>query len=180
MTTTGNFLLFAQETGKDIKKLRSQQNGNVADLSALATTAKANLVEAINETLAIANQAKTASASTVTISDTTVSKTKVFSSSFVVELMDKVGMNLGGAGLNTSVYKTIEALSVALNTVVSTTIPGINTSLAATVNFVDYSKAQTLTQAQKDFACANIEAVSLSLFGDPNVDLLAAYNTAKA
>ena len=50
----------------------------------------------------------------------------------------------------------------------------VASALAKTVgNKVDYANAQTLTTAQKLQACTNIG------IGDPSIDLVAIYNTAK-
>ena len=45
----------ATRIGTDVKTLRSLINGNVADLSALTTTAKGNLVAAVNEVRGLAS-----------------------------------------------------------------------------------------------------------------------------
>jgi hypothetical protein len=180
MATTSNFLLFAQEAGKDIKALRTYQRGTATDLTALATTAKDNLVNAINETYTLAKQAKDLANTSVYIVDGLASDASTYSSQKIEQVVGNSKNSLGGTGLAAATYKTIDALSAKLDEVVKTTIPGLNASVAATINFVDYSKAQTLTQAQKDTACNNIGALSLALFGDPNTDFLAAYNAAKA
>lgn len=77
------FAALAEEIGNEHKALRMLINGNVVDLDALTTTAKANLVEALNEVreLAIANDA--------TIDDETVSTDSTYSSAKIVATIDE-------------------------------------------------------------------------------------------
>lgn len=178
MATTTNFLQTVQKIGQDIKADRVKINGNAADLSALATTAKDNLVNAINEALSVANQAKTRANAGVAIDDSKVASNTTWSSSKIISENSLDMASLGGPDRLTGTYKNIATLSIAVDLLNNTTIPNLSTSLAGSIKFVDYSQNQTLTQAQKDTACANIGAISLALFGDPATDFLAAFNAA--
>ena len=68
----------ATAIGADIRKVTMQINGRAADLSALKTTAKTNLVAALNELKDALTDIQTQPGG-VTINDTTASTTMTFS-----------------------------------------------------------------------------------------------------
>ena len=75
MSLKTNVENLAQSMGNELKKTRVLVNGNAADLSALTTTAKTNLVAAINEVAAAIGDAG------AVIDDATISTLAVWSSS---------------------------------------------------------------------------------------------------
>lgn len=72
MTLSTNVSNLATRIATEVKLVKTQLNGNASDLTALNTTAKANLVEAINEVITIANGK---------INDSSVSTSTAWSSS---------------------------------------------------------------------------------------------------
>ena len=69
MTTSTNVTLLATRAGQEAKALRTLINLNAADLSALNTTEKTNVVGALNEVLAAANAGPTINDAGTTTSD---------------------------------------------------------------------------------------------------------------
>jgi hypothetical protein len=80
---------------------------------------------------------------------------------------------VGGAG---AALDTLKELADALNN-----DPSFATTIATQIaNRVRFDDAQVLTAPQKAQARANIGAQSAAAIGDPDRDLVADYNTAKA
>ena len=166
-TTAQRIISLAQAVGADIKQL--QANGGV--LASLNTTAKGNIVAALNEVLAIAqaaagggvaiNDAATNGATTVTWSaDKIFDEIAAMRASLKTELV-------AGAG---AALDTFAELATAL---------GNDPTFAATIatglgNRVRFDAAQVLTAGQKTQACANIG------IGEPDTDFVASYTAAKA
>lgn len=155
------------------KLLKTLINGNLADLSGLNTTAKSNLVSAVNEVLSLA-QAATSSGGAV-IDDATARTTTVYSSSKVTAdiaaaraaLKDEI---LGGAGAAFDTLSELNTLISAGDQADQNAITALNTALG---NRVRFDAAQTLTVAQKATATANIGAVALADFGSTTTDYVA-------
>ena len=171
MSLENRLISLAQAIGADIKSLR-QADGS---LSSLTTTAKSSLVAAINELHSLVGAGGGA-----TIDDaagdgaTTVtwSADKIVDSIAAAKLAVKNEL-VDGAG---AALDTLTELAAAL---------GNDPSFAATIageiaNRVRYDAAQTLTAPQQTQARANIGAQSAAAIGDPERDLVADYNTAKA
>lgn len=157
MALDSKLTLLAQALGTDVKTL----NAAVGKPSALTTTAKASLVAAINE-LQAALQSATG------INDTSVSTSSTYSSSKITDLLAKLKSDiLGGAS---AAYDTLKEIETKLGSD-DTALANL---LTAVGNRVSFSDVQTLTAAQQLQACQNIGV------GDPTVDLVAAYNAAKA
>lgn len=151
----------AQAIATDIKTLLSNQ-GN---LTALNTTAKGSLVAAINEIHAALSSAGGAiidDAATTGDTDSTWSANKI-----IAELGNLRTGLLNGVD---PAFDTLQELAAELGDQDS----AINNLLAAVGNRIRYDTSQTLTTAQQLQACQNIGV------GNPEIDLVAAYNAAKA
>ena len=173
MTLEQRLIALAQAMGADVKALLQAQGS----LSALSTTAKNNLVAAINE---LKTAVDAAAGSGVSIDDgagdgatgVTWSADKIFDSIAAAKLAVKNELVDGAA----AALDTLTELAAAL---------GNDPSFAATIageiaNRVRYDAAQTLTAPQQTQARANIGAQSAAAIGDPDRDLVADYTAAKA
>lgn len=154
-----NLRAFAQAVGVDIGAIITSRG----DLANLSTTAKNNLVAAINELKGIIDQVDTR-----LIDDASTAGDRTWSSSKITAMLAQVKTDiLDGAP---AAFDTLKEISdyLASNT---TAVDGL---LTAINNRVRFDAAQTLTTAQQLQACTNIGV------GDPEVDLVAVYTTAKA
>lgn len=164
MTMETRLIALAQAIGADVKSLRAAQG----DLTSLSTTAKGNLVAAINEVVALVGAGGVQIDDSAGNGDTGVtwSADKIFDSIELAKQAVKDSI-LGGAG---AALDTLKELADALNN-----DPNFAATIATQIsNRVRYDAAQTLTTAQRLQACQNIG------IGDPEADFVAAYNTAKA
>lgn len=164
MTMETRLIALAQAIGADVKSLRAAQG----DLSSLSTTAKGNLVAAINEVVGLVGAGGVQIDDGAGNGDTVVtwSADKIFDSIELAKQAVKDSI-LGGAG---AALDTLKELADALNN-----DPNFAATIATQIsNRVRYDAAQTLTTAQRLQACQNIG------IGDPEADFVAAYNTAKA
>lgn len=170
MSLETRLIALAQAVGADIKSLKAADG----TLSGLSTTAKSNLVAAINE---LYNMIGAAGA---TIDDAagngatavTWSADKIFDS---IELAKTAVTNsiVDGAG---AALDTLKELATALNN-----DPSFAATIASEIaNRVRFDAAQTLDATQKAQANANIGAASLVNTGNLDADLASAYATAKA
>jgi hypothetical protein len=159
-------IALAQAIGADIKSI----NANSGSLSSLTTSAKTNLVAAINEIKSIADDAG------VKIDDLAVEGA---AGKLVVWSADKVSSSITAA--KTSVKNEIlDGAGEALDTLKELAAalgndPNFATTIANEMGKrVRFDAAQTLTEFQKKQACGNIGV------GDPEHNFVADYNTAKA
>lgn len=164
MTLETKIIAVVQAIGADIKDLRTKQG----DLTALSTTAKGNLVAAINELYgllgssgAVIDDAAGDGATAVTWS-----ADKIFDTIEAAKAAVKAELTDGAS----TALDTLAELAAAL---------GNDPNYAATIatelgNRVRYDAAQTLTTAQRLQACTNIGV------GDPEHDFVTDYTTAKA
>ena len=161
MSFETRIVALAQAIGADVKSLTAKQG----DLTSLSTTAKTNIVAAINELYAaLGNKIDDLAgdgATTVTWSANKIYDTiEAAKSAIKNELID------GSA----AALDTLKELAAALNN-----DPSFATTIATELgNRVRFDAAQTLTTAQKLQACTNIGV------GDPERDLAADYAAAKA
>jgi capsid protein len=152
-TQLHSFVLRVAEEFNSVKT----RTGLLADLS---TTDKSSLVAAINELK---------SAVLAAIDDETARTTTTYSSSKVVSLLDALKADiLGGAD---PAYDTLVELQRALQDDQS----GIAALTAAIDKRVRFDAAQTLTDAEKAQARANIGAVSATDVGDTTTDFVALF-----
>ncbi|MFZ3184243.1 MAG: hypothetical protein WA173_08870 [Pseudomonas sp.] len=164
MSLATQIVTLAQAIGADIKDLRTKQG----DLTSLSTTAKGNLVAAINELQAALAGAGAAINDSAGDGATTVtwSANKIFDVIEAAKAAVKADLTNGAS----AAMDTLNELSAAL---------GNDPSFAATVatdlsNRVRFDAAQTLTVAQQAQACTNIGV------GDPEHNFVTDYNAAKA
>lgn len=163
MSLENKIIALAQAIGADVKALKA----SAGDLTALSTTAKGNLVAAINELYTMANSAGAtiddnagAGATAVAWSaDKITSEIAIARQGVKDELVDGAGAALD----------TLKEFADAINN---------DPSFAATIasdlaNRVRYDAIQTLNTAQKLQACTNIG------IGDPEHNFVADYTAAK-
>lgn len=142
-------------------------NGNAADLSALTTTQKGNLVAALNELKAAIDSIGTP----VTINDASAaSTTQTWSvtkiSSEITAALNALTTGAPGA------LNTLDELAAAL---------GDDANFAATIttalgNRVRVDVAQGLTAPQQAQARSNIGAQEAALIGDPDTNFVTTFN----
>ena len=161
MSLETKLVAFAQAVGVDIGELIETRG----DLAALTTTQKTSLVAAINELKAglgsIDLTAIINDAAGVGVVDKTWSADKIVSAldALKTEILD-------GAPEAFNTLKEIADYLAANDGTLEALLTAIN-------NRVRFDAAQTLTTEQKLTACTNIGV------GNPEVDLVAAYTTAK-
>jgi hypothetical protein len=149
-------------------------NGNAADLTALSTTAKGNLVAAINE---LKQEIGTvAGNSGATINDASAaSTTQTYSINKILSEINAARAALkneilGGAG---AAYDTLQELKTLLDTE-SGEIDALTTAIG---NRVRFDAAQTLTAPQQVTARSNIGAQAAADIGNTDQDLVAVFTT---
>lgn len=185
----------ATRVGTEVKSLRTLINGNAANLNGLTTTAKGNLVLAINEikaevaaaassggaaindttpsTTQVYSSSKTVASIAALISDTTPSTTNVYSSSKTSDLITTtVNGILDGAP---AALDTLNELAAAIGDNANYAA-SVTTSLAGKVGVV----AQTFTVPEKTQALANIGAIAASSIGDPETNFVTIFEAAIA
>lgn len=164
MTLAAQINALASGIGADIKDLRTKQG----TLTSLSTTAKANLVAAINELYSMLGNAGAQINDTAGDGNTTEtwSANKIFDTIEAAKLAVKNDL-VNGAG---ATLDTLNELAAALGN-----DPNFATTLATEMGKrVRFDAAQTLSAAEKLQACNNIG------IGDPETDFAATYATAKA
>jgi hypothetical protein len=158
----------ATRVGTECKAIRTLTNGNAADLSALTTTAKNNLVAALNEVRSLA-------ASSAAINDAATASGTTWSSSKIdSQITSAINALATGAP---AALDTLDELAAAL---------GDDANFAATTtvalgNRVRHdTAAQGLTLTQKQNARTNIDAYGSVEIGNPDTDFVAVFNAAAA
>lgn len=152
----------ATRIGTEFKTVRTEVDGKVGTLASLTTTAKTNLVAAVNELDAAIDAIGTPAA----IADGSTALTTTWSSTKISgEITAAYNAIVGGAA---AALDTLAELATAL---------GGDANFSATVttalgNRVRYDAAQTLSAGQKTQACANIG------IGEPDTDFVATFNAA--
>lgn len=159
----------ATRIATECKSIRTLVNGNAANLNALNTTTKTNLVAAINELKTLVDAA-TAGAGAA-INDAASTTTTTYSS---VKINDLLTTALAGlvSGAPTAL-DTLDELAAAL---------GDDANFAATVtnslaNRLRVDAAQGLTTPQQAQGRANLSVYSQAEIGDPTTDFVATFNT---
>lgn len=162
MSLESRIISLAQAIGADVKALRAER-GNLASLS---TTAKSNLVDAINEIYSIVGNGATINDSAGNGNTTvTWSADKIYDSieAAKVAVQDSI---LGGASAAYDTLLELEQLTTSNSSTATALATAVN-------NRVRYDAAQTLTTAQQLQACTNIG------IGNPESDFSATYSAAK-
>lgn len=164
MNMNQRITLLAQAIAADVKSLKA----SVGDLTGLSTTAKSNLVAAINELRGMITANAAVIDDTKGNGDTgfTWSADKIYDTIEAAKAAVKSDL-LGGADAAYDTLKELQDIIKADETTAAALATAVN-------NRVRFDDAQALTQAQKAQACANIG------IGDPDTDFAAAYATAKA
>ncbi len=158
--------------GTQCKALRTLINGNAADLSGLQTTAKNNLVAALNEVRQLALDA--AGAGGAEINDAATNSTEAWSSQKIV---DEITAAINGLASGApAALNSIDELAAALQDDANV-IANLLTSLG---NRLRFDAAQTLTGPQKVQGNANLGSLSLVDAGAVDSDYVAVFNAALA
>ena len=160
----------ATRIATECKALRTLMNGNAADLSALTTTAKGNLVAALNELKTAVDAAAGGAAinDAATASGTTWSSTKISG-----EIAAALTALTTGAP---AALDTLDELAAAL---------GDDANFAGTVttalgNRVRVDAVQSLTAPQQAQARTNIGAQESALIGDPDTNFVTTFTAGLA
>ena len=156
------------------KALRTLINANAADLSALSTTAKGNLVAALNELKTTIDSV--ASSGGATINDASASSTTQTYS--ITKIRDLVTTSIAvlTAGAPTAL-DTLDELAAAL---------GDDANFAATITTALGNRvrtdtpAQGLTTQQKTNARTNIDAVGTAEIGNPDTNFVTTFEAGLA
>lgn len=164
MTMETRLNALAQAIGADIKNLRDTRG----DLTSLSTTAKGNVVAAINEIFALvgAGGVQIDDGAGNGDTDVTWSADRIFDAIELAKAAVKSEL-IGGASAALDTFKELQDALGNDPTFAAT----ISTALTKRVRI---DAVQTLTTAERLQACQNIG------IGDPEADFVAAYNTAKA
>jgi len=149
----------AVRSATEDKSIRTLLNGNALDNSALTTTAKANLVLAINEIAAAANAA-------AVINDASTGATEAWSAQKIAAEIATAVANLINSAPGT--LDTLDEIAAALgdDPNFATTL---TTELAARLRF---DAAQTLTAAEMTQGQTNLGVVAASDIGDFDRDFV--------
>lgn len=163
MSLETKIIALAQAIGADVKALKA----SAGDLTALSTTAKGNLVAAINELYSMANSAGATIDDNAGAGATAVAWSADKITSEIANARQGVKDDLiNGAG---AALDTLKELADALNN-----DPNFAATIATDLaNRVRYDAIQTLNTAQKLQACTNIGV------GDPEHDFVTDYTAAK-
>ncbi len=159
----------ATRIATECKSIRTLVNGNAANLNALTTTDKSNLVAALNELKTLIDGAVAGSAAQ--INDAASATTTTYSSSKIEDLVtNAIAGVLNGAP---TALDTLDELANAL---------GDDANFAATVtnslaNRLRVEAPQGLTAPQQAQARANISTYSQAEIGDPTTDFVTTFNT---
>lgn len=173
MSLQTNVTNLATRVATEAKALRTLINGNAADLSALQTTAKNNLVAAINEI-------KAGQSGAAGINDEVTGTSSTWSSSKIDGEIDAAVAALVGSAPAT--LDTIQEIATALGSA-----DAVTTLTTAVGNRVRYDAVQSLTAPQQAQARSNIGAAATSDvttlrtdMGDHNADFVATFEAGLA
>lgn len=170
----------ATAIGADIKTLTQNQG----TLSSLSTTAKSNLVAAINEIFTLASNSQAAAGAQILdtagdgVTDKTWSANKIFDELTAAIAALRTELTSGAA----AALDTFAELAAALNN-----DPSFATNVATSLaNRVRFDSVQTLTAPQQARARSNIGAAAAAdvtalstAVGNTDADFVATYTTAK-
>ena len=139
----------------ETKSIRTLVNGNTADLSALNTTAKSNLVAAINELKAAIGGAGAQIDDLATVTGKTWSSSKI------------------NAQINAAIAALVNGAPTAQDTL-KELADQITALVQAENGLLNFTQAQTLTAGQKTQACVNLG------IGEPETDFVSIFNAGLA
>jgi hypothetical protein len=157
----------ATRIATEIKANKILLNNNAADLSALTTTSKTNLVSALNELKGLIDAIGTPA----TINDAATNGTQTWSST-KIDTQITAALDALTTGAPTAL-NTLDELANAL---------GDDANFASTIttalgNRVRVDAAQALTSPQQAQARTNIGAQEAALIGDPDTNFVTTFNT---
>lgn len=159
----------ATRVATECKSIRTLVNGNTSDLSALNTTAKGNLVAAVNELKAAVDSV--AAASGAPIDDLTTDTGTTWSST-------KISTEITGA-LN-GVLDGAPAALDTLNELAAAISDDANFAATTTTALGNRVRTDTATQGlnatQQGNARANIDAQDATSIGDPDTNYVTTFN----
>lgn len=166
MSLVTNITNLATRAATEMKALRTLINGNAADLSALNTTAKNNVVAALNELKA----ALDAAGAGVAINDSATATGTTWSSSKIVsEITTAINVLTTGAP---GALNTLDELAAALNDDANFAAT-ITAALANRVRVDTAAQGLTLTEQQN--ARNNIGAASAADVGDTSTNFVTTF-----
>ena len=147
---------------------------NIGTLPSLSTTAKTNLVAAINEVFTMAQ-----SGSSVINDSLTTSTSKTYSIDKIKSEITSANNTLKSELLGGAPQTAWDTITEIANYIASdqTATSGLITSVG---NRVSYTQSDGKTAGEKLQARQNIDAYGSVELGNPYTDLVAIYNTAKA
>lgn len=164
MSLDTNIRNLATRLSSEDKSLRTLINGNLPDLSGLTTTAKTNLVAAVNEVRATA-------LSIVNDSAATNSTTAAYSASKVTALIAAMKAEiLGGVGPAFDTLAEIVAQLQSDESVINTILTALGLRLRVDVN------NQGLTGTQQANGRSNLDVWSKAEVGPVDTDYVALFN----
>ncbi len=160
----------ATRIATELKAHRVLINGNVADLSALNTTAKGNLVAAVNELKAAITAAQASSGAPIDDTSPNATATTYSASKINAQITAALNGVLSGAP---AALDTLKELADAIND---------DPAFASTVttalgNRVRFDAAQTLTAGQQAQAKANIDAYGAAEIGAADTNFVTTFTT---
>ncbi|MDZ7824677.1 MAG: hypothetical protein U5K75_12045 [Ahrensia sp.] len=157
----------ATRIATECKSLRTMINGNATDLSALNTTAKNNIVAALNELKAAVD----AGASGAVIDDAATASSTTWSST-------KISGEITAAlnALTTGAPAALDTLA-ELAAAIADDANYAGTVTTALGNRVRVDASQSLTAPQQTQARDNIGAQEAALIGDPDTNFVTTFTT---
>lgn len=173
MTQEQRIIALAQAVGADMKAIRL----SIGDLTALSTTAKSNLVLALNELYATVQAMAGNGGASIDDNAGDGATTVTWSADKIhdtIELAKTTVKNDLTAGASAAL-DTLSELAAALGD-----DPNFAQTIASGLAMrVRVDAAQTFSAAEKTQGRQNIGAFGAAEIGDPDADLAAAYNAAK-
>ena len=170
MSLASNLTTLATRVATECKSIRTLTNGNAADLAALNTTAKTNLVAALNELKAELDSVASSGGATINDASTT-STTQTWSVSKISSEIQAALNDLADGA--PAALDTLNELAAAIGD--DANFAGsITTALAARVR--TDTAAQGLTGTQQSNARTNIGAASAADVGNTTTDFVATFN----
>lgn len=159
----------ATRIATEIKSVRTLVNGNAADLTSLNTTAKANLVVALNEVLAAAGSANNNANSRAKIDDANAASTTTYSSNKIGTLIQQAvaGLVASSPGALDTLKELADAIGDDPNYAASTA--------TALGNRLRFDAAQVLTAAQQTQGQSNLSVYSTAQIGDPETNFVTVF-----
>lgn len=175
MSFETNVTNLATRVATECKSIRTMLNGNAGDLSALTTSAKSNLVAALNELNA---ELDALSAGAAGIDDATTATTSTWSSQKTADeiLEAATGVKddiLGGAGAAYDTLSELKALLDASDSADDTALSAINTALTHRVR-TDINN-QALDATMRLNARTNIDVYSKGEIGDVTTNFVTTF-----